>query len=196
MNDLNRFLQDRVRMRIFVGMYLAIVLVLYTITHTPAGLRIAGDALYRTPYGERIRRKNLALHGSPVEQALVNGQIRAGDSVAAVKAEYGFAEEIPLGRYTRICPGRSNCGLWCVLYAKDGSLVLAISQFWGNDLTYFDALTRNEWEEMKILERQYYEELQEARRDAPMAVAGFAAISHPDSPAYVRDTSNPSGELP
>jgi len=183
-------------MRLFVGFYLTIVLILYAITHTPAGLRIIGDALHDTPHGERLRRKHLALHGSRVEQALVNGQIRAGDSAAAVKAEYGIARAIPLGRYTLIMPSRSNCGTGCSLYAKDGCLVLAVSYFCGNDVTHFDTLARNEWEEMMLLERQYYEELQEARRDAPMAVAGFAAIVHPGSFAYVPATSNSPDQLP
>jgi hypothetical protein len=188
MSDLNIFLYDRVRLWIFVGLYATTVLVLYGFTHTWWGLKIASGALCGTPYGDRLNRKTLILYGSPFEQALVHGRIRAGDSVAAVRADYGLAREIPLGRYTLIWPGRSACCAGCVLYAKDGCLVVAHSQFMFGNVVHFDTLTRDEWVELRALEEQYYKDQAAARQEARMAVAGAVffkepwLLTYPDEP--------------
>ncbi len=179
MNDLNRLLQDRVAMRVFVGFYLTIVLVLYGFTHSRWGLENARYVLRNTPYEDRINRNSLALYGNPVEQALVRGEILAGDSVASFKAKYGVVHEFPLGRYTRIWPGRSGCGAAYVLYAKDGYLVVARSQFGFNFVIHFDTLTPDEWAEVEALEDQERKDREAAYRDSHMAVAGFAALKDP-----------------
>jgi hypothetical protein len=197
MSDLNVFLHDRVRLRILFGLYLTAVLVLYGITHTRWGLRSASIALCGTRYGDPVHRKTLALYGGPFERALLSGEVRAGDAVAAVRAEYDLGREVPLGRFTLIWPGQSTCGALGVLYAKDGRLVVAHSRLTFGTVVHFDTLTSDEWAELLALEQEYYRLEAAARLEAQMAVMGSAYFTDPwHLPYYVEPPPNSPVELP
>src|SRR5262249_28118654 len=146
MNDLNRFLQSRKDVGIFVGFFLTIVTVLYAITHTHRGIGFALHVTHGTRCQGPFRQKCLLVFGRPVEQPLWNGEFQAGAAVEAVKIAHGPLSESTFGRYSVLGPAqRGCCYCSCVLYAKDGQLVSAVSFAGAKETVYFDTLTAEEW---------------------------------------------------
>jgi hypothetical protein len=181
MSVLNRCRLTRKRLALVFGLFVVVVGLLYTFTHTRWGLGIAYQVSRGTRYEEQVLRRQLALYGDPLERSLLNGQFQAGDPIESVKAMYGPHRELILGRYTIISPPMvgPHCD-GCVFVAKDGRLCAAL---WNVDhygrFRVIDTLTQEEWDEITALDKEYWQRRLAGWRDAHMAVAGFAAVDDP-----------------
>lgn len=197
MIEFHCFLQDRKGQAFALAYFLVLVALLFWVTHSRWGQDLSRHLSRGTVFEGPVLRKCFMVYGNPIEQALVNGQIRADDTMESFHAVYGTQSEIVIGRYTVIYPTQSSCcRSGTALYAKDGRLVAAFSSGWSGKLYYFNNLTPAEWSEITELEQQYYDELNAARREAQIAIAGCAGIDHPSNLSYAPEPLNSPEERP
>jgi hypothetical protein len=183
---------DKKRRRRIGRVWLAVsllgsILLLYLFSQTWFFTVLAWRQARGTQYEATVIRWHLAHNGSPVERALADRSIDAGQSVDEVVAAHGPFRVTTAGRYQELRPA-GEVGLMFEGYrivARDGRLVGAGWWTCTGSLEFFNTMTREEWEACNSAFRNERERRYLARVTPRMAIAGSLAYIQPSPPEPV-----------